>query len=112
MFGDSAVRPRTTPISSAMPAKRWFAISSVTGSIPLSRLEQEAAEAVDREPPSGRDQRRGAVLVHDGGTPEPRAGREAVAAIDRPRPGAASEHHRSWPDPPTVAIPPRPIGRP
>src|SRR5438552_2059410 len=93
MFGESAVRPRTTPISSAMLARRWWAISSATGSTSTARrLEEKTAEPIDGQTPAGGHQRRRAVLADDGGTAETTAGDEIVPAMHCGRVWPTIEH--------------------
>src|SRR5438552_14205678 len=91
MFGDDAVRPRTTPISSAIAASRWLAISSAIAST-TGRLQDHPASAVDAAAPSRRDDGSGAVLADDRGTGEPGTLRQVGAAPDRGLVPATAEH--------------------
>src|SRR5437867_219285 len=50
MFGDDAVRPRTTPISSAMLARRWCAIWSAIGQAERHGLDRPARIGMPEEP--------------------------------------------------------------
>src|SRR5215470_4180238 len=84
MFGDRAVRPSTTPISSAMPARRWLAISRSTGFM-SGRLEEQASQSIDGEPPPRWQERGRAVLADDRRTPQPRPHGKRVPPDDRAR---------------------------
>src|SRR5215813_12095350 len=99
MLGETAVRPRITPISSAMPANRWWAISSVTGStLAMLILEQQRAPLVDAQPPSRGNDGRRAVLADDGGTVDARTATECLATEGRRRVRAAGEDHALDPE--------------
>src|ERR1051326_6610027 len=112
MFGESAVRPRTTPISSAMLARRWWAISSATGSTSTAhQLEEKTAQPIDGQTPTGRHERRRAVLADDGGTAEATARDELVTAMDRGRVGPSIEHDPPHPRACARARTSRRIGR-
>src|SRR5262245_30118586 len=103
MLGETAVRPRITPISSAMPANRWWAISSVTGStLAMLALEQQRALLIDAQPPARGNNGRRAVLADDGGTGDASPAAERLAMEGRRRVRAPGENHsrgpeRSWP---------------
>src|SRR5262245_59349134 len=103
MLGETAVRPRITPISSAMPANRWWAISSATGStLAMLVLEQQGARLVDAQPPARGNDGRRAVLADDGRTVDAGPAAERLAMEGRRRVYAPGEDHalgpeRSWP---------------
>src|SRR5262249_17948651 len=83
-LGDRAVRPRTTPISSAIAARRLDAISSATGSRSrIAVLQHEATEAIDGEMPPRGHQGGGAVLADHRRTAKRRPGTQLVATVNR-----------------------------
>ena len=72
-IGRKAVWPSTTPISSAIAARRLFITASVTGSSFIARLQMQVAEIVDAQREFRRDVGGGAQLDDDGRSAHARA---------------------------------------